>query len=166
MPDVDETALVAMQQFLVSRKYKHVNTLTSEDAAYLAGFIDGEGTITIARSRNCYTIRVLVTNTDLDVLEWIKKVVGKGSIRKTKKRYENWNDCYVWALDTTYGGKELLSQLLPYLKIKTTNAILCLGIPALFRGGCVAETKAKNKELKQIQSDLFGLVRQKNRRGV
>src|SRR3989338_3554776 len=64
--------------------YRKVKKLSQTEAAYLAGIIDGEGTITLTR-RNKNEHRQLVvsiSNCELPLLEYITRLVGTGMIIK------------------------------------------------------------------------------------
>lgn len=60
--------------------------MSSVDAANLAGLIDGEGTISLARIHQGQNRQLVVTisSTELALLEWTKKATGVGKI--TTKR--------------------------------------------------------------------------------
>ena len=66
-------ASVGWSKFASQMVYKHVNELTAVDAAYLAGLIDGEGTVTLTRlSRNRERgLAVAISNTELTILAHI-----------------------------------------------------------------------------------------------
>ena len=66
--------------------YKKVNKLSPTEAAYLAGIIDGEGTITLSRrNRNKHrTLVVTVSNTEMSILQYIHSITGVGKL--TNKR--------------------------------------------------------------------------------
>ena len=61
-------------------------TLPSEIAAYLAGLIDGEGTITLSRrhANERRQLVVSVVSTEREILEWVLAQVGAGKM--TRKR--------------------------------------------------------------------------------
>jgi hypothetical protein len=65
-----------------------VRRLTSEHAAYLAGLIDGEGTVTLTRAHRHENRRLVVSisNNDLSLLKFVKTAIGAGKIT-TKKIY-------------------------------------------------------------------------------
>jgi hypothetical protein len=70
---------------------------TERDAAYFAGFFDGEGSVSIEysyQSTHCtvYLLRLCVTNTDLSILEYLQKRFG-GVIGKKGKR-GGWKQAY------------------------------------------------------------------------
>lgn len=70
-------------------RYEKVRTLDLEKAAYIAGLVDSEGTITLVRRnkgqhrRACLTI----SNNDLQLLMPVKEDIGVGVIT-TKKHYK------------------------------------------------------------------------------
>lgn len=67
-------------------RYGKVRKLSASEAAYIAGIVDGEGTITLTR-RNSYKQRHLilsVSNTELRLLKYLRALTGIGKI--TKKR--------------------------------------------------------------------------------
>jgi len=96
--------------------------LRKTDIAYIAGLVDGEGSILIAKSYqtkygNCYRVSTTIANNNLAVLEWVNDKFG-GCIYKS-------NNCYMWQLNGKKCHK-LLILLTPYLKIKSEQAELAL----------------------------------------
>ncbi len=66
--------------------YQTVKKLAPRDVGYLAGLVDGEGTITLSR-RNLNKHRALVvtvSNTEMSILRHIQEITGVGKI--TNKR--------------------------------------------------------------------------------
>jgi hypothetical protein len=66
--------------------YQTVKKLAPRDVGYLAGLIDGEGTITLSR-RNLNKHRGLVitiSSTEMSILKYAQKIIGVGKI--TNKR--------------------------------------------------------------------------------
>jgi hypothetical protein len=63
-----------------------INRLTPEQAAYLAGLIDGEGTITLTRMHRHENRRLVmsISNNDLSLLQFVKTTVGAGKITNKK----------------------------------------------------------------------------------
>jgi hypothetical protein len=67
--------------------YQTVKILSPLDAGYLAGLIDGEGTITTLSRRNHNKQRglvVTISNTEMSILMHVQKITGVGKI--TNKR--------------------------------------------------------------------------------
>lgn len=105
--------------------------MTETDKAYLAAFIDGEGSISlnlthtgVTTKTTSYVLRVRVTNTNLAVLEWIRDTVQYGNII-SKKRYPSKSGmtkpAWEWYL-TNSKASILLEQILPYMKVKKLQA--------------------------------------------
>ncbi|MGH8618677.1 MAG: LAGLIDADG family homing endonuclease, partial [Burkholderiales bacterium] len=62
--------------------YRKAAVLSPTDAAYLAGLIDGEGTIGLTRRHRNDQRQVVVSisNTERPLLEWVLLTVGAGKI--------------------------------------------------------------------------------------
>src|ERR1035441_7731027 len=72
------------------------NLLSDVDAAYLAGIMDGEGTIMIyKRGRAAAGMRITVANTFRPLLEWVVVATGCGSI-VTKPGNEKHKPGHTW----------------------------------------------------------------------
>jgi hypothetical protein len=103
--------------------------LTKENAAYLAGFIDGEGCIGALRRtyRRTQSRRVVlhltISSTNLDVLQWIARTTGLGRATKHWPRNEKASVFYMWQV-TNSAAASVARQLLPFLQIKTPQAEL------------------------------------------
>jgi hypothetical protein len=99
---------------------------TEGQIAYLAGIIDGEGCIYIQRRKTkcgwSYFPRFQVTNTNRNLMEWIKNTFG-GLIYDKPRKHINpkWKMQIEW-----FTTRELLDKLLifiiPYLVIKRKQA--------------------------------------------
>lgn len=97
--------------------------LSDVDAAYIAGFLDGEGSIFIYEKMNRPRLRVAFANNDLGVLEWISKMTGVGSI-STKIKYSKVHaTSYILQLNAD-AALSLLQQVRKYLRIKGEQADL------------------------------------------
>lgn len=98
--------------------------MTNPEKAYIAGIIDGEGSISlIKQSKNqhpCPT--VCVASTDLELLEWLKNKIGKGTII-SKKNYNKLKhkDSYAFTLMKD-AAINLLKEINMYLVIKKKKA--------------------------------------------
>jgi hypothetical protein len=66
--------------------YREVNPLSAVDAAYIAGIVDGEGTITLSRKHagEGRQLVISVSNTERGILEFVRERIGAGKI--TTKR--------------------------------------------------------------------------------
>jgi intein-encoded DNA endonuclease-like protein len=63
--------------------------LTDFQKGYIAGFIDGEGCITISTFSNYSFLHLYLTNNNKQVLEKIREWIGYGKVQKTKSLYGN-----------------------------------------------------------------------------
>ncbi len=105
---------------------------------YVAGLVDGEGSLMIVRSkaggrRNLdYRARVSISNTDTHVLETIRGRFG-GMLEDQPPRKPRWNrqQQLIWSEGM---GEPLLQSLLPHLRIKQRQARLLLDFMAHKRG--------------------------------
>lgn len=106
--------------------------LALADAAYLAGLIDGEGSIAVSRTKTsssakackrgfAYRASVTITMTDLAVLEWAKRTAGVGNICVKKARSPNHKQAWSWTV-WSIEAATLLAQILPFLKVKAEQA--------------------------------------------
>ncbi len=95
--------------------------MTETEKAYIAGIIDGEGSIMLQRiHKNEHPSPcVSITSTTLELLEWIKDTVRKGRVL-SKKNYniEKHKDCYSYVLRRN-DAISLLNDIYPYLIINT-----------------------------------------------
>lgn len=91
--------------------------------AYVAGFLDGEGSIIIQRSkgRNAWTRQVTFVNTKLPVLTWIKAQYG-GRIYPRKRRSERHAQSYALMIFRKAEILRILADVLPFLQIKHAQA--------------------------------------------
>ena len=72
--------------------------MTAEEAAYIAGLFDGEGTITYKKyyerkkkgnqvnKYNCWRISMEIAMTDKSVLIWLTEVLGCGTLNKKPRK--------------------------------------------------------------------------------
>ena len=92
------------------------------DLAYIAGFVDGEGHILIlsANTGTSFVAQLGISNTNVEILEWIQEIFGgyiydKQKVKGRKQGYQiRWN--------RRNRVKEILTLLLPYLKVKRAQA--------------------------------------------
>jgi hypothetical protein len=98
--------------------------LSPTAAAYIAGFIDGEGSIMLITRRRYEGahLRVSACNTHRGVLDWIEEVTGIGRIYEVDRSESVVaRDCYHWRCHGSE-AKALLAQLREHLIIKRPQA--------------------------------------------
>lgn len=117
-----------------SRNLHSDRTMSATEAAYFAGFMDGEGTITIVRSKTPerrtgwkFNALVSVANCDRDVLMWLRTTCGNGWIHTTKKTLQKAHHRMGYSLRfTPHQMRHLLPQIVLYLHCKKVQAQLLL----------------------------------------
>ena len=118
--------------------------MQADEAAYLAGFFDGEGTIGIRehnkpgtvgghdRRTPHYRLVVSITNRDIAVLQWIADIVG-GTVHPKSRGSDRWAPAWEWSLSNRAGVELMLTAIRPHLKVKARHvdvglAFLRLGL--------------------------------------
>lgn len=101
--------------------------VTKTELAYIAGIIDGEGTITLMRHHSNQTPspEISVANTSLRLLQHLKKTIGSGVIIRKKIYSKKHTPSYTWTLRSN-AALELMKAVLPWLLIKDKRAQLIL----------------------------------------
>lgn len=98
--------------------------------AYLAAFIDGEGSVTMCQNGP----RLVLSNTHKKTLEWIKESLGYGYLQVNGKA--NPNPCY----NLSFGSNPIriiLPRTIPYMRIKGKRSQVLLDYlsTVILRGG-------------------------------
>lgn len=122
---------------------------SKESLIYLAGIMDGEGTISmcdkrimkrkslgirktnkIYRARINFSTTITVCNTDERLMSWLINHFG-GAISTSKRQKKNWKQKMTWIMPTTK-IIEILDGILPYLVLKKEQAKLMIEIRKTF----------------------------------
>jgi len=130
---------------------------------YVAGIVDGEGTITVCRSEYVahkkrvskkgdvrlydsptvgFHVKVSVKNTDTRLMKWLKSRFG-GEYYECKSEKETWKNSFVWH-HKAESKQEFLLAILPYLIVKREQAIVAL---EFLRLGAQVRCPEKRQEL-------------------
>jgi hypothetical protein len=109
-------------------EYKKTNTLSKTDAAYIAGLIDGEGSISLTRRHKNENrqLEVSISNNDLKLLHYVLGVIGAGRITNKKTYSKNHSPCATYLVSNRQ-ALDLLQQIHPYLltyKAQRTSLVL------------------------------------------
>ncbi len=96
------------------------------ETAYLAGIVDGEGTVTLVRhhKNEMPAPCVSVANNNLELLKWIQDRLG-GTIVSKKKRKAWHSDSYAWTLRSNKALR-FLKEIERHLIVKRPQAELIL----------------------------------------
>lgn len=148
--------------------------MNENDAAYLAGIIDGEGHISIramklGRNRGHYfAVLVVVTNTDPRLLAWLKERFG-GTIYRHAEARALRRPSWRWRV-TRQRAEEVIRLAYPFFVVKREQADLALAFRALRKtstdrtaAGTFAPFSAEEQDRRGAIVDL---MRETNRRGV
>ena len=109
----------------------------STDAAYAAGFLDGEGTIYIllhkpgngkAPRSPSYILTITLSQTQEGVLGWLKERWG-GSVSSEPLRKWGRRPIWAWRVSSRKAAS-LLTECLPYLQIKKRAAEIAIEFQA------------------------------------
>ena len=146
-----------------------MNTLTETQKAYLAGFVDGEGCISITKYKRSHQVTFRITNTNKEVLNYLCAITGLGYVNvfvmsTAEDRSPRFKDCkpqWKWQFSAN-GMRELLPVILPYLivKLKVAKTALELLQSSLARGRGVSEEERSRREV------LYARMKELNQRGI
>lgn len=144
--------------------------LTKTDWAYIAGILDGEGSISITSSsvyRNgikissrTYGLKVIISNTNTNLIKWLQDCIGGKvcvSSRPGKKDstpvHQN-KVCYRWTPSRHKLTKQFLLAVLPYMRLKKEQALLGLKFICLVEENrfCPEEREKLSLQCKALNS--------------
>ena len=102
--------------------------MTKTEKAYLAGIIDGEGTVTLTRCHKNRTPspQVSVSNNDLELLEYIRDITNCGQIHAKKKTKPHHQQSWHWQTHSVSDSLRILKEIHPFLRVKRKQAYLIL----------------------------------------
>lgn len=97
--------------------------LSQNDAAYLAGLLDGEGCIGVRpRSDGYITLELGICMTTPAPLQWAQNTTGFGGLYLRPETRKNRRDAWFWKVGTCHEIALVLVDVLPYLKVKAAEA--------------------------------------------
>ena len=105
-----------------------MNTLSEIDAAYVAGIVDGEGTITLTKTHRGENRRpvVSISSTELPLLSYVRSVIGAGRITGKMRTRAHHSPSFAYCI-TSRQALHLLAQIAPFLRTyKSQRASLLL----------------------------------------
>ena len=127
---------------------------------YAAGFFDGEGCVNCSSSRNNSFIRILIVNTNIDVLKEFKEIWG-GDINPNHKPKAHWKQAYTWRLQHK-AATEFLIEILPFLIVKRKQAEAAIA----FNDLRPMQGKRWTDESKAQANAFLEKIRQCNKKGI
>lgn len=149
---------------------KEVN-LNDAEAGYIAGIIDGEGSVRIQKQlhrdrrksddyrRFRFVPYVQVANTSKELMNEMRAKIGFGLIFLNRSRGDKWKDCYAFVISTSAKIYPLLKRVSPFLIIKRRHAELLLEF-------CENRLRRLNQNESYSKRDLelYELLRELNRK--
>lgn len=140
--------------------YKKVNKLSLTERAYVAGIIDGEGTVTLTIKQKGGTrhLSVTVSNTELPLLEYLIGIIGVGKITNKKVYKKHHKASYTYALHNRQ-ALCLLEQICSYLKtykLERTKLVLEKYVSVTPRNGKYSQEMKRRKE--EFASQFFSIL--------
>ena len=130
--------------------------------AYVAGIMDGEGSIGFAKTRGYATPRVLVTNTNISLLQDLAGCFG-GNINPLSKRKQGWKKAYSWRI-TSARAVNFIEKIYPYLRIKDRQAQVVFAWDAI-RPGSGRQNAANKAEHDDAVALILEQISWLNKRG-
>jgi len=96
--------------------YKSVNRLTSTQAAYIAGLVDADGSISLTRRHRNENrqLALSISNTDFDLLRQVNMMVGAGRITKKRTYSQHHTPSGEYKIENRQ-ALELIRQMAPHL---------------------------------------------------
>lgn len=137
---------------------------TELEKAYLAGLLDGEGHIGVTLSKprgngewRTHALQVTLANTHIETLAWVKSVWGGTLHTRTQpcQRVPIGNSQW-----TSAAAASLLKEILPYLRVKRSQALLGLQFAEMAQG---PRTRFILREEWDQREQLRMAIRQLNR---
>jgi len=150
------------------RKNRAKNSLDLKHFVYIAAFIDGEGTISVRRERKKeyiggyrYYSVVEMNNTDVGVMQYLRKCIGPARYYIAKPQMENRKTCYRFTLPTKT-QEWLLPRIHPFLQIKKRQCELVMEFIKLLGKKKYAERDMNLKKRIALYQEIHAL----NHRGI
>jgi hypothetical protein len=113
------------------------DAISETDNAYLAGIIDGEGSITITHrlkgKQIPRTMRLQVYNTDMKIMDWLVSKYGGAIHKNTPKNIKGKNKAVMMWYVSTNNASFVLKSALKYLIIKKNQAMTALEFHEKFK---------------------------------
>jgi len=135
-------------------------SLSLEAAAYIAGLIDGEGTITLSRLHANENRRLVISiaNTEIQLLEYVLCSAGVGKITRKRKTSEAHTQSFCYSV-TSQQALALLKQITPFLKsYKRGRALLALDRYQALTPRNGRYSRAQVAERQEFESTFLSLV--------
>lgn len=133
------------------------NELTVAQASYIAGLVDGEGSIMLIGRRGGCALRLTVSNNVYSVMEWLTSTLGVGVIVRRLPNNKKHATSYTYQINS-HGANSIIQQIRPHMVIKARQADLAM---EAYRG----LNDPLKKSDRTWQTEAYEQMKQLNRRG-
>lgn len=147
MPDCGQSAGKAKETLESSQTSTRTPRVNRTELAYIAGILDGEGSITGSALSYRVQVRLAIHNSNIELLNWINERFDGHITDVTSGSPLTKRTCYVWV---PYGHTidRFLKLIYPFMRIKKKQARLMQVYRSMGRG----KTERKANVVRQIQS--------------
>lgn len=104
-------------KFIAENPYE---SLSDTERAYIAGIVDGEGTIQKDNGGRRFWM-LTIGNTDKNLIDWLHKKVPYSRVTTNKLRF-HWKQSWRWALVSNIKVLRLLQLIRPFMVVKAERA--------------------------------------------
>lgn len=148
--------------------------LTDIEASYIAGIIDGEGTLSTSLNfRKAYPgigVNLSVSNTDLRLIKWLKAKLNTNQQYLQRRRVSHYKKTYSISIGQREHLQKVITRITPYLIVKKQIAKLFLEILELKRHGTLKRellhAVLKFKELQDVRNKKIKASTEKLRKFI
>lgn len=129
-----------------------------KDIIYLAGLIDGEGSIFIKKAKGrknpIHSLELEISMTHKPTIESIYKMYGFGSFRASKRKKKMSHHKQAWRICfSSNDAVKVINDVLPYLRTKRGEAELALEFAKLKEKHC--GRRGLSEEMMQLREDYY-----------
>jgi hypothetical protein len=106
------------------QRTSRVRIMTAIEAAWLAGFFDGEGSISKSRVTNGHSLKehtywkLSIPNTSKEALKKVIRVTGIGKTSPRSKDKKHHKQLWLWQVHAVKEIQDIARQILPYVEIR------------------------------------------------
>lgn len=138
------------------------------EAAYVAGIVDGEGSIMVNRTSalddNGFQARLSIANCSLALMQAVVRMTGTGSVVGRRVR-EGRRTAYQWVCPAPE-VRRVLENILPFLVVKREHALLVLEFLGMRDQARQAHKRGVLPEDRSRRAEIVERLRELNRKGV
>jgi len=140
--------------------------MSHDEKLYIACAIDTEGSVSLLKQKRKYGSihiypRIKIGNTDIEWIDYIKQILGKGNTLSNGVRFEetNWKKAYILVVNGWQDVHDLLEQIIPYLIIKKRHGELLFEASNIHLPNLGRSSKLYPKRIFEIQEEITRLNR-------